>query len=83
MTNSERQRRFRERHPGYYQRLHARKRAALQASAKARRTAMIAEQATQREPLLLPAPAVTIEIPGINGIPTNTAVAEMVAVRGD
>jgi hypothetical protein len=40
-------------------------------------------RATQREPLLLPAPAVTIEIPGINSIPTNATVAETAAVRGD
>jgi hypothetical protein len=84
MSNTERQRQFRERNPGYYGRLHAKRRAAETAALEAKRVALQAQAAVvKREPLLLPAPAVTIEIPGINSIPTNATVAEMVAVRGD
>jgi hypothetical protein len=35
MSNAERQRQFRERHPGYYARLHARRRAGEKAAAEA------------------------------------------------
>jgi len=37
MSNTERQRRFRERNPGYYQRLHAKRRAAVKAYGEKRR----------------------------------------------
>jgi len=36
MTNTERQRLFRQRHPGYYQRLHAKRRAMIKARRKQR-----------------------------------------------
>lgn len=65
MSNRERQRRFRERHPGYYQRLRARERADYEAMVAQRAAAA----AVQREPLALPAPAVTIDIPGMTSIP--------------
>jgi hypothetical protein len=78
MSNCERQRLFRERNPGYYQRLHAKRRALEKPVVEA----MLAEaraMATKREPLMLPAPAVPIEIYGINSIPTRSD-AEAVAV---
>jgi len=61
MSNTERQRRFRERNPGYYQRLHAKRRAQVQAlhqqmlreKAIAR---IIAPQMPHPEQLCLPAP---------------------------
>jgi hypothetical protein len=79
MSNTERQRRFRERHPGYYQRMHAKQRAATKATVAAMQAAREAEAGAKREPLMLPAPVVTIEIPGINSIPQKMA-AEMLAV---
>ena len=58
MSNSQRQRLFRERHPGYYQRLHARRRAEV-AALQAARMAVAATPAPARsEPLMLPAPVV-------------------------
>ena len=60
MSNTERQRRFRERNPGYYKRLHRKRRAAvaaLSAAKKAERAAHAAWQAEiSRVPLMLPAP---------------------------
>lgn len=65
MTNTERQRQFRERNPGYYGRLHAKRQAQVDALSIQMATAQV--QAT-KPPLMLPAP---IErIPGINTIPT-------------
>ncbi|MBC8107759.1 MAG: hypothetical protein H7Z14_14295 [Anaerolineae bacterium] len=66
MSNYERQQLFRERHPGYYQRLHAKRRAAMEARIAAGQ-ALVAQAAT-REPLMLPAPVETIEIPGMTTI---------------
>jgi hypothetical protein len=75
MSNIERQRRFRKRHPGYFQRIHAKNRAALKAHAEqmalaqqAAHAALIAQEAEQRQPLMLPAPVETIEIPGMTTI---------------
>ena len=74
MSNAERQREFRERNPGYYQRLHAERRAAVKALAEARATAAVA---TIRTPLALPAPVEAILIPGMYAIPARpTAVRE-------
>jgi hypothetical protein len=42
-TSAERSREFRERHPGYYQRLHARKRAEIKAGAAKLHAALMAE----------------------------------------
>ncbi len=53
MSNAERQRRFRGWNPGYYGRLHARRRAAVKASVAAMATATPPAAA---EPLTLPAP---------------------------
>lgn len=72
MTNAERQRRFRERNPGYYQRLHAKRRAGEKARA-AELIAAAQAMAAKREPLMLPAPVETIEIPGMTTIPIATA----------
>jgi hypothetical protein len=42
-TSAERSREFRERHPGYYQRLHAKRRAAVKAGAAKLHAALMAE----------------------------------------
>ena len=85
-TNAERQRDFRERHPGYYARLQAQRRApikAMRAKMKAMQAELFAaEQAklVKREPLMLPAPVETIEIPGmttIDAIPTREELAQL------
>jgi len=71
-SNTERQRQFRERNPGYYGRLHARRRAAMDADV-VRLLAAAQATAVKREPLALPAPLVAIEIPGMNTIPAMCA----------
>jgi len=68
MSNAERQRQFRERNPGYYARLHAKRRAAVRAMAAARAAAAV--PATPA-PLMLPAPVEVIVIPGMNVIPAG------------
>jgi hypothetical protein len=73
MTNTERQRLFRQRHPGYYGRLHAKRKAEVDALIAARAATL-----PTRAPLLLPAPVETIELPGITTIPT---LAELHAQR--
>jgi hypothetical protein len=81
MSNNERQRRFREGNPGYYARLHARKRSAWKAAATRRRVeAALAAAAPKREPLMLPAPAEPTEIPGRNTIGATPASASFVFV---
>jgi hypothetical protein len=79
MSNVERQRLFRLRHPGYYARIHARKRAAARAAA-AQPVAVEQTPAVRREPLLLPAPVKLLEIPGINAIPAAMPVRQAVTV---
>jgi hypothetical protein len=74
MSNAERQRQFRERNPGYYQRLHAKRRAEINARIEARLVATTQVMAAKREPLMLPAPVETIEIPGMNTIPAIGAI---------
>ena len=89
MSNTERQRRFRERHPGYYARLHGRKRAsekaelarhiaAIQAAAAAAAAATPEPLAlpARPQPLLLPAPVKSLEIPGMT-IPVVGGFASM------
>jgi hypothetical protein len=72
MSNAERQRRFRERNPGYYGRWHARRRALIKANlAAAKLAAMAQSTVARREPLLLPAPVEVLEIPGLNAIPAT------------
>ena len=70
-SNTERQRQFRERNPGYYGRLHARRREVI----KALRQQIAAAEATaaRREPLALPAPVERVEIPGMT-IPATAAI---------
>jgi hypothetical protein len=79
VPNAERQRQFRERNPGYYGRLHARRRAEISASL-AQQAAASEVIAAKREPLLLPAPVELLEIPGINAIPATMPVREAVPV---
>ena len=84
MSNNERQRRFCERNPGYYTRRRRRKQAKFEAlrAANALAAAEVAVTVTRREPLMLPAPVETIEIPGVNAIPTilQTPTPEKVPV---
>jgi hypothetical protein len=75
MTNTERQRQFRKANPGYYARLHARRRAGMRARAAEVCIAALAT-AARREPLLLPAPVEALEIPGMT-IPAVGAFAKM------
>jgi hypothetical protein len=79
-SNYQRQQEFLARHPGYYQRYHAKRRAELKAALAAQQAQL---QATAREPLMLPAPVETIEIPGmttIEGFASCEAIAR--PVRG-
>lgn len=78
MSNTERQRQFRERNPGYYGRLHARRRAASRPR-QAQLIAAAQPTAKERQPLMLPAPVEVLEIPGLNAIPM-TPGRERVAV---
>ena len=90
MSNTERQRQFRERNPGYYGRLHRKRKAELEAMARATVEARVAAAVTveasvqvtavRREPLMLPAPVVIFEIPGVNAIPAAMPVREYAEV---
>lgn len=74
MSNTERQRQFRERNPGYYGRLHRKRKAEMEAYAAARQTEQrAAVQVTEevKTPLALPAPAIVFTFEGINAIPTT------------
>src|SRR5688500_4720459 len=65
MSNTERQRQFRERNPGYYQRWHARRRALIKAriaEARALAAQPLALPAA-RQPLALPAMPVRLALP--------------------
>src|SRR5688500_11360566 len=81
VSNTERQREFRERNPGYYARIQAKKRAAC----KARVAAMLdAQRATaallaKSRQLMLPAPVELFVIPGVNAIPQTPAAARELA----
>ena len=69
MSNAERQRLFRERHPGYYAKLHARRRAghkALIAAARAQLAASSQPPADGPAPTPLPA-----ELPGLSASDLN------------
>ncbi len=87
MSNSQRQRAFRDRNPDYYRELHAKRRAEARAGVMAMQmeTAIniaIEETQTVKEPLALPAPAITFEFPGINAWPTRESIErQKVAVR--
>jgi hypothetical protein len=79
-SNTQRQREFRERNPNYYRRLHAKRRSGH----KAVREQVLADAralllAERREPLMLPAPAETIEIPGMTMIPVMSTLSTMQA----
>jgi len=77
-SNAERQREFRERNPGYYGRLHRKRKAEMLALLAQRASAEVV--VAKREPLMLPAPVETIEIPGmttIQAIPTREAIARL------
>ena len=79
VSNAERQRNFRERNPGYYQRLQARKRAGVRAELEA--MAMVAP--TPEETLALPAPVEVLELPGLNLLHVQSdasSAREMVAI---
>jgi hypothetical protein len=69
LSNAERQRMFLERHPGYYRRLRAKRRAEELALSAAQAAAAAAP--ARREPLMLPAPVEMPLFPGINEIPAT------------
>ena len=85
MSNVERQRRFRERNPGYYNRYNARHKVNHQEAAAAWEAAMAQAQAAEEAqakratagPLMLPAPAVIPVLPGINTIEVVPAPAPL------
>ena len=68
ISNTERQRQFRERNPGYYQRLHARESRRIKAALEAMLVVTVPATVAKREPLMLPAPIEQIEIPGMTTI---------------
>ena len=91
VSNLERQRAFRKRNPGYYQRLHAKRSAGHKASAQAALAdfkalpSLAQEQAkANAAPLMLPAPPEslpcidfnTLAAPGIPGTPGTPAAAQ-------
>jgi len=78
MTSTERSRLFRERHPGYYQRYHARRNAELDASLALR----LATEAKAKAVLALPAPVEQIPIfDMIREMQKQSAAREAVVVR--
>lgn len=75
MTNTERQREFRKRNPGYYGRLHRARKAAIVArleAMKVQQAVVVAVAEPVKVPLMLPAPAIVFEFPGINALPTRS-----------
>lgn len=79
VSNTERQRQFRERNPGYYGRLHRKRNAAIAAALAAEADA---EQAAlpQKQPLMLPEGVEPLILPGLNA-PLATPERELVALR--
>ncbi len=88
MSNYERQVAFRQRNPGYYRRLHRRRRAAEQArgvememaQAAATAAALPAALPAPKPVLMLPAPVVDPITEQINAIRARLAAAEPLAV---
>ena len=83
VSNTERQRQFRERNPGYYARIQAKKRAASKAyvAAMRQRERAIAAMLAKSKQLLLPAPVELPAIPGMNSIDAlRDALRERAAV---
>jgi hypothetical protein len=81
-SNTERQRLFRKRNPGYYQRLHAKRRAKIAAMVAAMNAVPPETQqalAAPRQPLLLPAPVVIMELPVQQATPVVVTFAPPVA----
>ena len=83
VSNTERQRQFRQRNPGYYGRLKARERAACKARVAAAQGVAEILHAYRTQPLMLPAPVEPIEIPGMTTIPLRDAlpVSEFIEAR--
>ncbi|MEX0774383.1 MAG: hypothetical protein WD042_01580 [Phycisphaeraceae bacterium] len=80
VSNTERQRQFRARNPGYYGRLHAKRRAVIQARV-AQMIALRQAMAVERVPLALPAPAVMIELPLMARVPAELVAAPPAAPK--
>ena len=78
MSNAERQRLFRERNPGYYGRLHRRRRAEGEARLAAMAAAAAAAPA-RAVPLMLPAPVEMPLFPGLNTIARKPVPVEVPA----
>src|SRR5687768_6859203 len=88
MSNTERQRKFRQSHPGYFRKYYAPKRAArkradreiramLLAQAKAEAEAAAAASPATHPLLMLPAPVEVPVIPGLNAIAITPAPAPL------
>ena len=67
MSNTERQRQFRERNPGYYGRLHRKRNAEIMARIAARAAAAEAVPAMPA-PLMLPAPVQDLAMEALNAL---------------
>lgn len=81
LSNTERQRLFRERHPGYYQRLHAKRRAAVKAALPAHMAKIEAQVAAKlkawREAVVPPVRTTHLLPAAIERI----SISEFIAVR--
>ena len=80
-TNTERQREFRRRNPGYYGRLKAKQRAEIKALYEVYLGTKAILNAYRTMPLMLPAPVETIESPGVTTIPLRDAIPVAVMVE--
>lgn len=78
VSNTERQRQFRQRNPDYYRLLKAKERAATKARVAERLAAQRA--AAQPVPLALPAPIMTIPIPTRLALPAPVEQPEIAAI---
>jgi hypothetical protein len=80
VSNTERQRQFRERNPGYYARIQAKKRAASKAyvAAMRQKERAIAAMLAKSRQLLLPAP---VELPAIAGMNSIDALRDALRKR--
>ena len=78
LSNTERQRQFRERNPGYYGRLHAKRRAEVNAM-----IAQCAAEATAATPvpLALAAPVMTIPLPTRLALPAPVEQPEIATIN--
>ena len=77
VSNRERQRQFRERHPHYYRDLHRRKKAQIQASLAAKAEAKAAAQAQATAPAALDAPVTLLALPAPEDVAKTTVTMNL------